>query len=233
MRRPALLALAVALVLPLAACSLARARTYRMPLSAAEAPLVFPALGAAAEKLGYKTSTQSGSTFQMLNVQLPDGARFSWTNNATNFGLVIYEPKRPKDAPEPSEAELDAQFRELKVKADEVWELAIELRQKNNVGAAVVVNPTVIDPLRGPPQPQPGGPQQGFQGSWSTQPTNAPAPAPMGGQPCRSSLDCGAGGWCKDWRGSRVCMNKGGPGAPCTSSIDCGSGLFCRGDTCG
>lgn len=231
MRRSLAPVLLLALVVATSACSLARARSYRMPLSAAEAPLVFPALGAAAEKLGYKTSTQQGQQFQMLNVQLADGARFSWTNNGTNFGLVIYEPKRPKDAPEPPPEELDATFRELKVKADEVWDLAIELRQKNNVGAAVVVNPTVVtQPPPGAPQPVP---QPGFQGSWSTQPTHAPAPAPAGGQGCRSSLDCGSGGWCRDWRGTKVCMNKGGPGAPCSSSLDCGSGLFCRGDTCG
>ncbi len=226
MRRPLAFALSV-LVLSLCACSLARARTYRMPLSAAEAPLVFPALGAAAEKLGYKTSTQHSSQFQMLNVALPDGARFSWTNNTQNFGLVIYEPRRAKDAPEPSPEALDAQFRELKVKADEVWELAIELRQKNNVGAAVLVNPTQ------PQQPmaqQPQGPQQqGFQGSWSTQPQQA---APVSGQPCRSTNDC-AGGWCRAWRGSQVCMNRGGRGAPCASTLDCGGGLFCRGDLCG
>ncbi len=50
---------------------------------------------------------------------------------------------------------------------------------------------------------------------------------------CRSSLDCGGGSFCKDWRGSRVCMGHGLAGSPCSSSIDCGGGLFCRGDVCG
>lgn len=218
------------LVVLLAACAhggRGQSRSFRMPLSAQEAPLVIPAIGAAAEKLGYE-STPYGETG--MQVSLADGSRFTWS--AMNaFTLTIATPKKAKGEVVPPE-EIDAQFRALKVKADEVWDLAIELRQKNNVGAAVVVNPPP------PPQQPAAQPMQnrgGFNANpntgWNTGP-QAPA-ASTSGQGCRSSLDCGSGGWCRDWRGQQVCMNKGGPGAPCSSSLDCGSGLFCRGDTCG
>lgn len=55
----------------------------------------------------------------------------------------------------------------------------------------------------------------------------------LGAAGCRSSLDCGSGAFCKDWRSTRVCMGHGSVGSPCSSSIDCGGGLFCRGDVCG
>lgn len=230
-----LLVVASSLVVFLAACAhgggRAQSRTFRMPLSAQEAPLVIPAIGAAAEKLGYESSPYGDTGMQ---VSLADGSRFTWS--AMNaFTLTIATPKKPKGEVVPPE-EIDAQFRALKVKADEVWELAIELRQKNNVGAAVVVNPT-------PPPPQPAAqPMQNRAGfnngnqfnnnsGWNNAPQQAPAST--SGQGCRSSLDCGSGGWCRDWRGQKVCMNEGGPGAPCGSSLDCASGLFCRGDTCG
>jgi hypothetical protein len=58
------------------------------------------------------------------------------------------------------------------------------------------------------------------------------APVIVGGSagvPCRSSLDCGSGQFCKeDADGLRVCMGKGGRGAACSSSIDCDFGLFCK-----
>lgn len=200
-------------------------RTFRMPLSAQEAPLVIPALGAAAEKLGYESSGYGQTGTQ---VTLADGSRLIW-NAMNTFSLTIQTPRKPKVEGAPAE-DLDAQFRALKVKADEVWDLAIELRQKNNVGAAMVVNP-VQPPPAAQPMPQVRGFNNSFNGNNGGQWNTAPQAAPAAGQ-CRSSLDCN-GGWCKDWRGQKVCMHEGGPGAPCSNGLDCASGLFCRGDTCG
>lgn len=209
-----------------------RARQFRMPLSAAEAPLVLPALAAAAEKLGYETRADQ----QSVSITTASGARFSWTAY-NEFSLAISPPKgTSKDDPDA----LDATFRELKVKADEVWDLGIELRQKNAVGASMIVNPYPPPPAttHAPPPPPPaygqgqGQVQFGGNASFGSQPAPQQQPS-YGGATCRSSLDCGSGGWCKSWRGTQVCMNHGGQGAPCSSSIDCGSGLFCRGDTCG
>jgi hypothetical protein len=54
----------------------------------------------------------------------------------------------------------------------------------------------------------------------------------VGGNACRSSLDCGSGQFCKLWRGNFTCLGHGGRGSPCMSGLDCGGGLFCRGDLC-
>ncbi len=46
---------------------------------------------------------------------------------------------------------------------------------------------------------------------------------------CRSSIDCGAGEFCRDrGDGVRLCMGHGRAGDFCSGSTDCGAGLFCR-----
>jgi len=46
---------------------------------------------------------------------------------------------------------------------------------------------------------------------------------------CRSSLDCGMNGWCKDrGDGIKVCMDNGAHGESCSNSIDCAGGGFCK-----
>lgn len=233
--------LTTSLVVLLTACAhgggKTNSRTFRMPLAVAEAPLVLPAIGAAADKLGYE-SQPYGDTG--MSISLADGSRFVWSA-MDSFTLTIKTPKAAKGDQAPPE-DVDARFRALKVKADEVWDLAIELRQKNNVGAAMVVNPMPPPPPAAQPQQQRGGfnnsfntgnSNGSFSGSagWNAGPQQQQPPAAGG---CRSSLDCGSGGWCRDWRGQKVCMNSnGGPGSPCASGLDCGRGLFCRGDTCG
>lgn len=46
---------------------------------------------------------------------------------------------------------------------------------------------------------------------------------------CKTSIDCGAGSFCKDrGDGRKVCMGNGARGDACKSTIDCGGGLFCK-----
>lgn len=207
-----------ALALVGSGCMLSRG--YRLPISAAEGQVLMPALAATAEQLGY-LAHQSGDR---LSVDLKDGARLWYTPSADNrgFGLAIIIPEQT-----PPQAQ-DERFREAKVKADQLWELAVEARQKNNVGATVLVpGPGMTAGPQGgvQVQPVPGGGQQLVFGN-----ATMPAAAPPGGQrPCRYGTDCGPGQFCRDrGDGQHLCMGSGRAGDFCAWGTDCGAGLFCR-----
>lgn len=185
-------------------------RAYQLPLTPSEAPLVFPALVATAQAMGLEATQWP----DRVNVTLEDGSKLAWVADAQRFALWITIDE--KSAPG---GELDAKLREVKVRADQIWDLAIEARQKSNVGAAVVI----------PPGGSPPAPSQQARPSSRHTPAASLAPAAPSSGACRSGLDCGSGQFCKDrGDGVRVCMGNGGPGAPCASGVDCGSGLFCR-----
>ncbi|MHB8873784.1 MAG: dickkopf-related protein [Myxococcaceae bacterium] len=189
-------------------------RYYQLPLTTSEAPLVFPALASTAQGMGLESSQSA----DRVNVTLEDGTGLVWVNGPPAFRLLINLDESAVAADQ-----LDVKYREVKVRADQIWQLAIEARQKNSVGAAVLVTP-------------PGG---GSNGNQVVMPasqraaTSHRAPVPAAGSrsasSCRSSLDCGSGQFCKDrGDGAMACMGGGGAGAPCTSGIDCGSGQFCK-----
>ena len=201
------LRLALIPLLMLVGAGCASSRWYQLPLTPAEAPLVFPALAATAQGMGLEMRQWP----DRVNVTLEDGTGLAWVANADDFKLWVQLDEKAVPP-----AQLDGRYREVKVKADQIWQLAIEARQKNNVGAAVVLTPS---PAPQPPASRP--PQRTFPG--------AAAPAPAAAFSCRSGLDCGPGQFCKERSdGVRVCMGNGGPGAACQSGIDCQGGLFCR-----
>lgn len=190
-------------------------RTYHTPLTAAEGALAVPALVSTAEGMGLGAWGQRNTA----QVELKSGARLYWGPYGDAFALQVAL------AGEVGEADREVRFREAKVEADQIWELAMQARQQSSVGAALVINPAA--------EPAPGGPSAPRP---SAQPVTA-GPAPQGGSAagssCRSGLDCGSGQFCKDRGGGvMVCMGHGGEGAPCSSAIDCTFGLFCRSGAC-
>jgi hypothetical protein len=204
-------------------------RSYVMPLTTAEAPLLFPAIASTAEGMGLAAD----QGVNRVEVTLEDGSTLSWVAEPARFALWL----NPTETP-PEQAE--AKYRSLKVKADQIWELAIEARQKNNVGATVMLNPPAETQHREPPRPagsfgMNSSTTDNDQSSNSSRmklrgqaATRAPGRSNDG---CRSGIDCGSGEFCKDrGDGVKVCMGNGGAGAYCRSGIDCGSGLWCRGD---
>lgn len=211
-------------------------RRFQMPLTAAEATLVFPALVSVAQSMGLQASQAEDRAY----VKLDTGDELLWWVDDVKFQMqaTLGNPALPAN-------EIDLKMRDLKVRADQIWDLAIEQRQKNNVGAVVVQQkkepppPPPQQPQQWPqPQPQYQQPYQQQQpqfgvgrsrGGGFAQPQQQQQMAPMTGQGCRSSLDCASGQWCKDrGDGANVCMGGGGQGSPCTSSLDC-EGMWCRG----
>ena len=197
------------ILLPLALCTgcATSGRFYQLPLTQSEAPLVFPALASIAQDMGLEATQYA----DRVNVALEDGTALSWVNLPPGFRLWITLDERAVPA-----NQLDVKYREAKVRADRIWQLAIEARQKNSVGAAVLVTP----------------PNAGSNATVATPaPHRAPnrAPAAQASSSCRSALDCRSGQFCKDrGDGATVCMGNGGAGSPCTSGIDCGPGQFCK-----
>ena len=174
---------------------------------------MFPALASTAQGMGLESSQWP----DRVNVTLEDGTELAWVNRPPAFRLLINLDEKAV-----AEGQLDARYREVKVRADQIWQLAIEARQKNSVGAAVLVSP-----------PPGGGSNDGNHPNVVMPASHRPPPpaaaARSSASSCRSSIDCGSGQFCKDrGDGAMVCMGNGGVGSPCSSGIDCGSGQFCR-----
>lgn len=228
---------------PAAAPKTPTTRRFQMPLTAAEAALIFPALVSTAQSMGLEASHAENRAY----VKLETGDELLWWVKDVKFQLqaTLADTSLPA-------AQVDLKMRDLKVRADQIWDLAIEQRQKNNVGAVVVQQPAAQPPPPPVQQQQWGNPypqqQPQYQQPYAPPPPQQPTfgagrrsrggfnqqpqqMAPPAGSSCRSSLDCGSGDWCKDrGDGVNVCMGHGGQGAPCSSSLDC-EGMWCRGDT--
>lgn len=212
---------AAIVVLALASACMGHSRIYSMPLTSAEGALVVPALVATAENMGLEARGDENSAM----VTLEDGTRLRWFDRSGHFVLGInpaYED--------------DATLRDAKVRADQIWELAVQARQANNVGAVVV------QPQRPPPAatgyapPPPPGP------TYAPPPSPAPAPARFpDGYACASADNCQSGtcvrGRCGNGGGSTFGGSTGSSGgsraggAACSFSSDCASGN-CRGGVC-
>lgn len=170
------------------------ARSWAMPLTPEEATLMAPALTAIGEGMGLRVEQTSA------HVSLRDarGNDIAWVLEQGQYRLYVVPVG---DAPS------EAQYRDLKVRADEIWRLAIEARQQSNVGATVVVN-----------RPGPAGP--------------APTPPSAARTQCTWNSDCGAGLRCS---GSQCVSDGTGRldfGAACTFLSDCGPGMTCHRDFC-
>ncbi|MEW5741444.1 MAG: hypothetical protein AB1938_21160 [Myxococcota bacterium] len=213
-------------------------RSYTLPITGAEGVLVVPAIVSTAEGMGLEAfSSGTGAT-----VSLEDGTKLYWYSGTRgNFILSISLAHEGPD--------LDAQLRDVKVRADQIWQLAVQARQANFVGGTVTV-----------PSPEATGP-----GYVPPPPTAAAAPVPSSSHPrtghpngfaCASSLDCQSGS-CQSGRcagsaapsvggsGQQCSFNSdcpsrncrfgkcvgGGPGAECSFSSDCPSGN-CRFGKC-
>lgn len=191
-------------------------RTYHTPLTAAEGALAVPAIVSTAESMGLGAWGQRNTA----QVELKSGARLYWGPYGDAFALQV------QLASNVTEADRDVKFREAKVEADQIWELAMQARQQSNLGAAVVLNPGAEPPPANAGAPRPPSP-------FATGPAPQPQRGSAAGSSCRSGLDCGQGQFCKDHGGGvMLCMGNGGDGAPCTSGIDCTFGFFCRSGTC-
>ena len=198
----------------LAGC--ATMRIYHTPVTAPEGALAVPALVSTAESMGL----QAWAHGSQCQVQLQDGTNLYWYPSSESFMLSISLRSGV------AEADYESAWREAKVRADQIWELAMQARQQSNLGAAVLINTN--------PTPAPSTTQMRVQvPGMSVQVSGSQVNGSAAGSSCRSSVDCGSGQFCKDHGGGvMVCMGNGGQGAPCTSGIDCGSGLFCRGGAC-
>lgn len=215
-------AFAVAALLAFASACMGHARVFTLPLTGAEGALVVPALVATAENMGLQASGDQDSA----RVLLEDGTRLQWYDRAGQFVLAISLPY-----------EGDAALRDAKVRADQIWELAVQARQANNVGA-VVVQPQRPPPAAtgyAPPPPPPAP-------TYVPPPPPAPAPARFpDGYACASADSCQSGvctrGRCGAGGGSTFGGSSGSSGgsrpggAACSFSSDCASGN-CRFGVC-
>lgn len=220
-------ALLVASTLALLPGCLGYTRSYTLPITSSEGALIAPAIVATAEGMGLEAWC-SGTFAQ---VTLEDGTRLHWYDFGEQYKLGISVAQERPD--------LEVQLREIKVRADQIWELAVQARQSNNLGAAIGIPPPNAGPGYVPPPPAGAG--------------AAPPPAQRGSMPngfaCASSLDCqsgscqsgrcagsaapaigGAGGRCsfdKDCPGAKCRFGEcvgGAPGAKCSFGSDCPSG---------
>lgn len=106
-------------------------KTYRTPLTPAEGRLIAPALVATSESMGLR----SFSGLDGALTYLEDGTMLSWQVSADGREFVLLIDL-PGGVPE---HERDVRWREAKVRADQIWQLATESRQQSNVGASVLV----------------------------------------------------------------------------------------------
>lgn len=188
-----------------AACatwSSSAARSWTMPLTPEEGTLMAPALTATAEGMGLRVE----QTAEHVSMRDAQGNDIAWVSEQGQYRLYVVPVG---DTPS------EAQYRDLKVRADEIWRLAIEARQQSNVGATVVVTR---------PTPAASPPPQGY-------PAPAAAPSTQRSQ-CTWDSDCGPGFSCSGHR----CVSDGsgrlGFGAACTFLSDCGPGMTCHRDYC-
>jgi hypothetical protein len=213
-------------------CAGVPGRRYSMPLSDGEGSVLVPALVSTAESMGLRAANYQTSA----QVRLADGTSLWWMPYGAQFVLNIELGHVQKGA------DLDAAFRDAKVRADEIWGAAVQARQSNSIGATVVVGQQGNQQAQQPGPAHPGNPPMYPQPQHPTQPAypqpqygqprpmGQPAQQQAGGLPagasCRFSSDC-AGGNCR----SNQCMGQGGPGAPCWFSSDCNSSS-CRDHVC-
>lgn len=236
------LALPVVLVAVLASGCFHATRRYTMPITAAEGQLVVPAIVSVAEGMGLESYSSATSA----QVRLEDGTWLYWNpSGQQGFALAIALADETQDT--------EVRLREAHVRADQIWELAVQARQTNALGASVTVqNP----PPRGPgPQVHPGPgyvpPPPTTAAPTGNRTTWPDGSACMSGSECQSGVcvsgRCGSGGggihsgassecsFDHDCGGGRKCrFGKclgGGPGAACTFGSDCPSGS-CRFGKC-
>lgn len=220
-------------------------KSYQLPMTALEAPLMFPALAATAQDMGFKVVADTETT----KVWLADGSYLRWHTAKSGMMLNVW-PNCAGLAP----AQVDDKFREVKAQADHLWQTAVETRQKNNIGAVVLPKeqapapprvvlqtPVVVQGAPGSRQDDWSNDGQQSESFAASRNRSARASAPVRvvpapavtvvGRTCRSSLDCDSGEWCREWGGQHLCLgnSQSGVGQPCLSSLDCGSGLFCHG----
>lgn len=209
------------LALAFTLCACTASRQYQLPMTSAEATLMYPALASTAQGMGLET--MNGGNYAL--VWLSDGSKLQW--QADTRGLLLFVSANLDGLPPERQ---DEKYRELKAQADHIWETAVETRQKNNIGASVVVQPDEGNGQSGAGQQIGSNSHRaGASGASFTFGHGAPPPRQSAGAGCRSGLDCGSGQFCREWRGGKVCMGDGVAGSPCNSGIDCSSGLWCRG----
>jgi len=206
----------------LSSACMGHVRTFSTPLTSAEGILVVPAIISTAEGMGLQAWGDADSAM----VTLEDGTRLQWWDQQGRFVLSInlaYEG--------------DEALRDAKLRADQIWELAVQARQANNVGAVVVQpRPPPQAPMGYAPPPPPGG------GTYTPPPpTSAPARTVWpDGSACVSGADCQSG-TCAHGRcgpeatpgGATFGGTRGSApgGAQCSFSSDCASGN-CRFGVC-
>jgi hypothetical protein len=207
-------------------------RTFSTPLTGPEGQLMVPALVSTAEGMGLRAWGRE----DLAQVTLEDGTQLQWWEQQGRFVLTVTPV-----------AEGDVAMRDAKVRADQIWEQAVQARQANNVGAAITVQP------RPPPNAAGYSPPPPVSGGYAPPPpTSSPARAVHpDGFACVSGADCQSGtcvrGQCGNGGGSSFgssggtgkcsfdsdCASKncrfgvcqgGGAGAPCSFSSDCPSG---------
>lgn len=235
-RRFALPALLVAV---LASGCFSVTRRYTMPITAAEGQLVVPALVSVAEGMGL----QAYSSATGAQVQLEDGTWLYWNpSGQQGFALSINLADEARDT--------EVRLRDAHVRADQIWQLAVEARQANALGASVMVqNPPppgtapAVGPGYVPPQPTTAAPATN-RASWPD------GYSCLQGSDCQSGVctsgRCGAGAggihsgstsecsFDSDCGGRKCRFGKcvgGAPGAACTFGSDCPSGS-CRFGKC-
>ena len=94
-------------------------RVYPLPVSATEAPDMFPPIATAASNLGYLVYQQPNRVI----VQPDENTKISYMiDNAGNFSMVVLIEK--KDVP----GGLDAAYAAGKLKGDDIWNRAVALR---------------------------------------------------------------------------------------------------------
>jgi hypothetical protein len=202
-------------LLALAGC-LGHGRTFSTPLTAAEGQLMVPALVSTAESMGLEAWGHE----DVVQVRLEDGTQLQWWEQQGRFVLTVSPV-----------AEGDVAMRDAKVRADQIWEQAVQARQANNIGAAVTVQP------RPPPNAAGYSPPPPVSGGYSPPPSSSPARAVQpDGFACVSGADCQSGmctsGRCGHGGGGAFGNSGSTPGGgKCSFSSDCASGN-CRFGVC-
>lgn len=184
--RPTLAALCLALAVT--GCITVPKHRYSTPLTGAEGRLLAPALVSTAEGMGL----EAAAIMNGAQVTLEDGTKLMWWDQGGQFVLWVDLAQERED--------LDVQLRETKVRADQIWELAVQARQANNVGA-VVLEPGATPAAVGAQPGRPGG-----------------SAAPSDAHECSFDRDC-PGGKCRFGK-----CSGGAVGAQCTFNSDCPSG---------